>query len=128
MQEAKPIEIVGGMPALEPTLRWRHDCEVYVMGVFAGLQLGPDALNLAGARTGAARIDHALHAAVRHGVMSTVVGASAQGDASGAGGSGDRVAPAASRVALPAVGIESIAVKLASSGWVSVNIHDTAKA
>jgi hypothetical protein len=39
VQEAKPIEIVGGMPALEPTLRWRHDCEVYVMGVFAGLQV-----------------------------------------------------------------------------------------
>jgi hypothetical protein len=41
-----PIDIIGGLPALHPSLRWRIDCPVFVMGAFAALQLGPDALNL----------------------------------------------------------------------------------
>jgi hypothetical protein len=41
-----PIDIIGGLPALHPSLRWRLDCPVFIMGAFAALQLGPDALNL----------------------------------------------------------------------------------
>jgi hypothetical protein len=37
-------------------LQWREDCPLHVMGAYAALQLGPDALNLAGARVGAERL------------------------------------------------------------------------
>ena len=63
----RPIDLVGGLPVLEPTLRWNRETEVYIMGAFAGLQLGPDALNLAGARTGSVRIDKAIRDLVRKG-------------------------------------------------------------
>jgi hypothetical protein len=36
-------------------LRWCEDWEVYVLGAYAALQLGPDAINLAGARAGSLR-------------------------------------------------------------------------
>ena len=63
----RPIGVVGGLPALAPSLRWDKRTAVYVMGAFAALQLGPDALNLAGSRTGAARVAYALRDAVRAG-------------------------------------------------------------
>lgn len=37
-------------------LSWDEGCPLYVMGALAQLQLGPDALNLAGGRHGAARV------------------------------------------------------------------------
>ena len=63
----RPIGVVGGLPALAPSLRWDKHTALYVMGAFAALQLGPDALNLAGSRTGAARVSYALRDAVRAG-------------------------------------------------------------
>ena len=61
----QPIEVAGGLPCLEPTLRWHPGCEVFVMGPFAALALGPDALNLTGARTGACRIGSVLRPALQ---------------------------------------------------------------
>ena len=59
------IPTEGGLPIIEPSLRWRPGCELYVMGHFAALRLGPDALNLAGAKTGACRIDAGIRNAIR---------------------------------------------------------------
>jgi hypothetical protein len=41
-------------------LRWCEDWEVYVLGAYAALQLGPDAINLAGARAGGLRLFDAV--------------------------------------------------------------------
>jgi hypothetical protein len=50
-------------------LRWCDDWEVYVLGAYAALQLGPDAINLAGARVGSLRVFDAVSSndvVVRH--------------------------------------------------------------
>ena len=47
-----PIPVVRGLPALQADLSWDRECPVHVMGAFAQLQLGADALNLAGCRAG----------------------------------------------------------------------------
>ena len=52
LQSQRPITTAGGLPMLQPDLSWDVGCPLYVMGAFAGLQLGADALNLAGARSG----------------------------------------------------------------------------
>ena len=46
----------GGLPQLTPTLRWDEDTPLWLAGALAALQIGPDALNLAGAGVSAARI------------------------------------------------------------------------
>ena len=56
----RPIETAGGLPLLRPDLSWDSGCPLYVMGAFAQLQLGADALNLAGARSGGVIIARAL--------------------------------------------------------------------
>lgn len=48
-----PIDICCGFPEIQPDLSWCEGSKIYVMGALASLQLGPDALNLAGARHGA---------------------------------------------------------------------------
>jgi hypothetical protein len=72
-----PIDIAGGLPVLDSDLSWKRpssmdheDSEapwkstlrrrMHVMGCLAGLQLGPDALNLLGARHGAVRVAKAI--------------------------------------------------------------------
>eukprot|EP00750_Incisomonas_marina_P012802 INCI17161.6.p1 GENE.INCI17161.6~~INCI17161.6.p1 ORF type:complete len:587 (-),score=98.54 INCI17161.6:960-2720(-) len=62
-----PIATERGLPVLQPSLRWRRDCPLYVMGPYAQLQLGPDALNLAGSRSGSCRIDTAIRPMIRGG-------------------------------------------------------------
>jgi FAD-NAD(P)-binding len=57
--EAYPNEMVNGLPVLDAHLRWRG-CELYCMGGFAGLQVGPVARNLFGARMASNRIVPAL--------------------------------------------------------------------
>lgn len=47
-----PVALVGGLPAIQPTLEWSPGSRLYVLGAYAALQLGPGALNLAGAKTG----------------------------------------------------------------------------
>ena len=54
-----PIEVVDGLPVLTENLRWK-DRELYLMGGFAGLQVGPTARNLSGARMASERIVSAL--------------------------------------------------------------------
>ena len=55
-----PIQTFDGLPALTKELRWSDDVNLFMMGDYAGLQLGPGAVNLMGARAGAARIVNAL--------------------------------------------------------------------
>ena len=50
------LPILKGLPVLSEQLEWGTNTGIYVMGVYASLRLGPDALNLAGGRGGASRI------------------------------------------------------------------------
>lgn len=61
--EQCPIPVADGLPLLQTDLSWAADCPFYVMGAFAQLVLGPDALNLAGARSGGVAVATALRAA-----------------------------------------------------------------
>lgn len=45
---AYPIPVINGLPVLDTCLRW-HGCELFIMGGFAALQIGPTARNLSGA-------------------------------------------------------------------------------
>ncbi|KAJ3086310.1 hypothetical protein HK102_013307 [Quaeritorhiza haematococci] len=58
--EKVPVPVVGGLPVVNPDLRWARGCEVYLMGAYAALQLGPMALNLMGAKMGSERIAEAI--------------------------------------------------------------------
>jgi cation diffusion facilitator CzcD-associated flavoprotein CzcO len=59
VRPSHPAAIAGGLPGLDTDLAW-PGTDVFVMGALAGLQLGPTALNLSGARQGAARITAAI--------------------------------------------------------------------
>jgi cation diffusion facilitator CzcD-associated flavoprotein CzcO len=59
VQAAHPTEIVRGLPVLDRHLRW-PGLELFVMGGLAGLQVGPTARNLSGARMASDRIVPAL--------------------------------------------------------------------
>ena len=61
--EQRPIPTAGGLPLFQADLAWDAGCPLYVMGAFAMLQLGADALNLAGARSGGVAVARALIAA-----------------------------------------------------------------
>lgn len=71
--EVLPVPVVSGLPVLGSDLSWKSQTNenepmwkgemrrrLYVMGVLAGLELGPDALNLIGARHGAVRVAQAI--------------------------------------------------------------------
>ena len=73
LQSVLPIETVHGLPVLNPDLSWGTDDQntpeswktqarkrLWIMGALAGLELGPDALNLMGARQGAVRVAQAI--------------------------------------------------------------------
>ena len=64
LQAQRPIRTAGGLPMLQEDLSWDVGCPLHVMGAFAGLQLGADALNLAGARSGGVVVAKALLAAM----------------------------------------------------------------
>lgn len=57
--EQCPIEVVQGFPVLDEQLCWKG-CPLYLMGGFAGLQVGPTARNLSGARMASERITAGL--------------------------------------------------------------------
>jgi cation diffusion facilitator CzcD-associated flavoprotein CzcO len=57
--EKRPIDVVQGFPVLNEQLRWKG-CPLYLMGGFAGLQVGPTARNLSGARMASERITAGL--------------------------------------------------------------------
>ena len=52
----RPIPTAAGLPQLQQDLSWDAQTPLHIMGAFAQLELGPDALNLAGARSGSAII------------------------------------------------------------------------
>lgn len=56
---AYPTELVNGLPVVDEYLRWRG-CELFVMGKFAALRVGPTAGNLSGARMASERMVPAL--------------------------------------------------------------------
>lgn len=51
-----PVESCGGLPCITENMAWRDDVPLFIAGRLAGLQLGPGAPNLIGARIGAERI------------------------------------------------------------------------
>ena len=51
----KPVMMANGLPMLDAACRW-PGTSMHVMGGLAGLQLGPFARNMIGARMGAERI------------------------------------------------------------------------
>lgn len=53
------IPVVNGLPILDESLRWQG-CDLFVMGGFAALQVGPTARNLSGARMASEKIVAAL--------------------------------------------------------------------
>ena len=61
-EEEARVPVVSGLPDLQHDLSWTRDCPLYLMGALAMLRLGPDALNLAGARHGATRLTRELRA------------------------------------------------------------------
>ncbi|GAA6063920.1 hypothetical protein JCM10212_003538 [Sporobolomyces blumeae] len=60
IRRTHPIDEVGNLPCLTGDLQWTDELPLFVMGAFSMLELGPDALNLSGTRTGAERIAHRL--------------------------------------------------------------------
>lgn len=56
-----PVETINGLPKLSIDLQWRAGWDLYLSGAYAALQVGPDALNIAGARTASERIFAALN-------------------------------------------------------------------
>lgn len=56
---AYPIPVINGLPVLDTCLRWRG-CELFIMGGFAALQIGPTARNLSGALMACEKIVHAI--------------------------------------------------------------------
>ena len=74
LREVLPVSVVNGLPVLSDDLTWkcpkgqtdepawkqaaRRNC--YVMGALSGLSLGPDSLNLIGARHGAVKVAQSI--------------------------------------------------------------------
>ncbi|MEO0648446.1 MAG: FAD-dependent oxidoreductase, partial [Cyanobacteria bacterium J06650_10] len=59
VMEQHPADIVHGLPVLDQYLRW-PGCELFLMGPWTALQVGPVARNLFGAKLACARIVPAL--------------------------------------------------------------------
>lgn len=55
-----PIENCGGMPCITEDMQWSDEVPLFMAGRLGGLQLGPGAPNLVGARIGAERISWAI--------------------------------------------------------------------
>ena len=58
--EKVEVEVINGLPVIQNDLTWANGCGMYIMGAYAALQLGPGALNLAGARTASSLISPLL--------------------------------------------------------------------
>ncbi|KAJ3146338.1 hypothetical protein HDU89_006324 [Geranomyces variabilis] len=56
LHRAIPVRCTEGLPMLTTDLKWHPQHSIYVMGGYAALQVGPTALNLAGAKIAADRI------------------------------------------------------------------------
>ncbi|KAI0158652.1 hypothetical protein BJ166DRAFT_308498 [Pestalotiopsis sp. NC0098] len=60
MLEQHPIKDCGGLPCITEDMQWNDDVPLFMAGRLGGLQLGPGAPNLVGARIGAERISWAV--------------------------------------------------------------------
>lgn len=75
LEKVLPLQLVNGLPVLSKDLSWSSDEQeeeaepiwkqiarkrCWCMGVLAGLELGPDSLNLVGARHGSVRVAQAI--------------------------------------------------------------------
>eukprot|EP00210_Caulerpa_lentillifera_P009192 g8764.t1 len=60
IREECGLEVFQGYPVLDQDLRWNPKLDLFFIGAYASLALGPDGVNLAGARRGAFRIKEAL--------------------------------------------------------------------
>ena len=65
VDKGDPIDVVGGFPVLTEDLRIHKHLNVFVMGMYAGLRVGPGALNVMGGNAAASRIAHALDFGLR---------------------------------------------------------------
>ncbi|KAK9768241.1 hypothetical protein K7432_001263 [Basidiobolus ranarum] len=54
------VKLIEGLPVVTEDLRLAAGENIFIMGAFAALQLGPNALNLIGARSGSERIASAI--------------------------------------------------------------------
>lgn len=55
-----PIDCCGGLPCITEDMQWNEDVPLFLAGRLGGLELGPGAPNLIGARIGAERIAWAI--------------------------------------------------------------------
>lgn len=60
-QSIKVPGIVEGLPLLTEDLQWGKELPLFVMGAYAALELGPDAGNLSGSRSGTERVASKLN-------------------------------------------------------------------
>ena len=73
LRKVLPIETMNGLPILSPDLNWSSvdevdECKwkklarkrIWCLGALAGLQLGPDALNIVGARHGSVKVANSI--------------------------------------------------------------------
>uniref|UniRef100_A0A3Q3X0W2 FAD/NAD(P)-binding domain-containing protein n=1 Tax=Mola mola TaxID=94237 RepID=A0A3Q3X0W2_MOLML len=51
-----PIQAIDGWPCISESLQWAEECPLYLMGQYTALQVGPHAINLAGAQAAGMRI------------------------------------------------------------------------
>eukprot|EP00039_Didymoeca_costata_P014470 m.234096 g.234096 ORF g.234096 m.234096 type:complete len:581 (-) comp16032_c0_seq19:40-1782(-) len=61
LQNRIPTEFVSNFPVLDCSLRWTASEDIFVIGSYASMQLGPGALNLMGAMRGAQLVGEELH-------------------------------------------------------------------
>ena len=79
LRQVLPVEVVGGLPVLSSSAlswgsspyeaAWKQEARnnLYTLGALAGMELGPDALNLIGARHGAVRVAKSIRTSVAEG-------------------------------------------------------------
>ena len=79
LKKTLPIKVINGLPVLDQDLSWSSQCgegedgecnepkwkqiarkRIWCLGALSGLQLGPDALNIIGARHGAVKVANAI--------------------------------------------------------------------
>lgn len=81
-----PVPVVAGLPAIQPDLEWAAGSRLFVLGAYAALQLGPGALNLAGAKTGSVVLAQQMKGCLPE--LPAAVAAAAGGRRGGVVGSG----------------------------------------
>ncbi|GMH43562.1 hypothetical protein BSKO_11484 [Bryopsis sp. KO-2023] len=65
LMESHPLETQSGYPVLQPDLRWAPEWDLFVMGAYSALSMGPDAINLAGARRAGFKIADCIKASLQ---------------------------------------------------------------